>query len=96
MSRFLVALTCCIVGCHPAQPIKKNGFIDIHKEADGATTKVVVTFPSDETNGTQQKFALNGRGDADALIKRLDMLLTELKQARDQMPIVEPKPEPKK
>lgn len=93
MQRFLVALTCCVVGCTKPGAFN-NGHIESIKESDGITTKVTVVMPRKSDQG-EHKFVLNNRAEADNLIKHLELILKELKLARDEMPVIEPKPEPK-
>jgi hypothetical protein len=70
-----------------------NGICDITKK-DGKVTSMVVTLPrSGQTDVT--RIVINNREDADKLVEGLESLALDVKMARDQMAVEEPKLEKK-
>ena len=62
------------------------------EKVDGKVVSVKVTFPK-ENGGSEMSatYKISDRQAMDNLIASLDSILIDLKAARDQMPIVEPK-----
>ena len=77
-----------LVGCDKPN---YNGICDISKK-DGKVTSMVVTLPS---NGRVDvtRIVINNREDADKLVEGLESLALDVKLARDQMAVEEPKQE---
>jgi hypothetical protein len=70
-----------------------NGICEITKK-DGKVTSMVVTLPrSGQTDVTI--IVINNREDADKLVEGLESLALDVKLARDQMAVEEPKLEKK-
>lgn len=89
MRRIALAFCLCVLlaGCQKAT---YNGTCTIEK-ADGKVTKVTVELPRPQ-NGDRSRFQVENRDEMDKLINGLESLVLDLKAARDQMPVVEPKP----
>lgn len=77
-----------LVGCDKPS---YNGVCDITKK-DGKVTSMVVTLPY---NGRIEvtRIVINNREDADKLVEGLESLALDVKLARDQMAVEEPKQE---
>jgi hypothetical protein len=93
MRRILVLVICIsLFGCDKKQPY--TGKCTIEK-VDGQVTSVKVVLPNKSGADQTATFDMSTREDMTKLINGLESLLLDLKQARDQMPVVEPPP-PKK
>lgn len=58
------------------------------EKIDGVVTSVKVIIPNNRTT-EQANFYISSREDMDKLISSLESLLNDLKQTREQMPIIE-------
>ncbi len=82
----------CLSGCSPAPVYYGKSTVE---RIDGKVTSVKVVLPRVGGEQMSATYQLSDRESLDKLIQGLDSLLLDLKMARDQMPVIEPK-EPKR
>jgi len=81
-SLILLALCC---GCQERKGFELKCTTE---KIDGVVTSVKVTIPNNRSS-EQANFYISSREDMDKLISSLESLLNDLKQTREQMPIIE-------
>jgi hypothetical protein len=83
---FLVLIVgLCVGGC------TQNGYVakSTVEKVDGRVVSVKVALPN-HGHQTEATYTISDRADMDRLIAGLEILVVELKSARDQMPVQEP------
>lgn len=88
IATLILALALVTCGCQQQPPFYGKCTIE---KIDGKVVSVKLMMPNKHGNQQQAEFNCTTREEMDKLIEGLEGIVLDLKVARDQMPVIEPK-----